>query len=52
MDFYEMIREPKLLLEAKHEAHHLMAGDPELSRPEHGQLKKMIKSAMEKPLGL
>ncbi len=52
LDFSEMLREPKLLLEAKREAQRLMGDDPELLRPEHGQLEMMIQSAVEKPLGL
>jgi len=52
LDFSEMLREPKILLEAKREAQHLVGDDPELLRPEHGQLKMMIQSAVEKPLGL
>ena len=52
LDFSEMLREPKILLEAKREAQRLIGDDPELLRPEHGQLKMMIQSAVEKPLGL
>jgi ATP-dependent DNA helicase RecG len=52
LDFSEMLREPKLLLEAKLEAQRLMEDDPELLRLEHEHLKTMIQSAMEKPLGL
>jgi len=52
LDFSEMLREPKLLLEAKSEAQRLMGDDPELLKPEHGQLKMMIQSTVEKSLGL
>ena len=52
LDFSEMTRESELLLAAKQEANRLIGSDPELSRPENGQMKIMIESILAKLLDL
>jgi ATP-dependent DNA helicase RecG len=52
LDFAEIARESKLLLAAKQEANRLIGSDPELSRPENGQMKIMVESILAKPLDL
>ena len=44
IDFAEMLRDPPLLAEAKREADRLLAEDPMLTRPEHGQLRAFVRS--------
>jgi len=52
LDLTETARESELLLAAKKEANHLIDADPELSRPENGQMKIMVESILAKPLDL
>ena len=52
LDLTETAGELELLLAAKKEANHLIDADPELSRPENGQMKIMVESILAKPLDL
>ncbi len=52
LDLTETTREWELLLAAKKEANHLIDADPELSKPENGQMKIMVESILAKPLDL
>ncbi|MBN1832289.1 MAG: ATP-dependent DNA helicase RecG [Deltaproteobacteria bacterium] len=52
LDLTETSREWELLLAAKNEANHLVDADPDLSRPENGQMKIMVESILAKPLDL
>jgi ATP-dependent DNA helicase RecG len=52
LDLAEITRESELLLAAKQEANRLIGSDPELSKPENGQMKIMIESILAKPLDL
>lgn len=52
LDLSEMIREPDLLLSAKRAAQHLLASDPGLLKPQHGLLKNLVESVLDRTLDL
>ncbi len=52
LDFNETAREPGLLSDAKREAKNLIDSDPELLRPEHHNLKKLVESVLKGPTDL
>jgi ATP-dependent DNA helicase RecG len=52
LDLSEIIREPDLLLSAKRAAQHLLASDPGLLKPQHGLLKNLVESVLDRTLDL
>ena len=52
LDLSEMMRDQDLLLRAKQAAQSLVDADPDLSKPEHRQLKVMVESVLTRPLDL